>query len=47
MVYEARKQLIAWMEADYHSKHNYAFLMKNNMAAGAFGHARNNNYSYN
>ena len=37
MVYEARKQSMAWMETDK----TYTLSMENKMAAGAFGHARN------
>ena len=40
MVSEARKQSMAWMETDC-SKHIVAFSMKDKMAAGAFGRARN------
>ena len=39
MVYEARKQSIAWMETDY--SEDYPLLMEDKMAAEAFGCARN------
>ena len=37
MVYDARKQSMAWMETDF-SKHTH---LKDKMAAGAFGRAGN------
>ena len=42
MVYEPRKQSMAWIETDYkyHSKDMH-FSMEDKMVAGAFGHARN------
>ena len=39
MVYEERKQSMAWVEPDY-SKH-VALSMEDKMVAGAFGRAKN------
>ena len=42
MVYEARKQAVAWMEHGLQmSLKRYALSMVNKMAAGAFGRAMN------
>ena len=39
MVYEPRKQLMAWIETDYSKQHE--LLMEDKMATGVFGRARN------